>query len=169
MAGYYGYSMSNNAVMAYEDGEKPYSKWTKADIISRVRELVEDCDLKIHFTMDVFTKAPVKSLREMVLSESSWHHTSSWYNKTYFYDVDIDRLERITDDVIQSWKPEPEVKPIEERWYCVYLEWSRTRNHPKATEYRAEGVIKGNWFYPDGCGGKKKSVNANGFHKIRRV
>lgn len=32
MAGYNGFSMSNNAVAAYEDGEKPLSKWTKADI-----------------------------------------------------------------------------------------------------------------------------------------
>jgi len=29
MSGYDGYSMSNNAVDAYENGEKPISKWTK--------------------------------------------------------------------------------------------------------------------------------------------
>lgn len=33
MAGYYGYSMSNNAVEAYKSGEKPFSKWTKTEII----------------------------------------------------------------------------------------------------------------------------------------
>lgn len=33
MAGYYNYSMSNNAVNAYADGEKPLSKWTKSEII----------------------------------------------------------------------------------------------------------------------------------------
>lgn len=33
MAGYYNYSMSNNAVSAYADGEKPLSKWTKSEII----------------------------------------------------------------------------------------------------------------------------------------
>lgn len=27
MAGYQGYSMSNNAVQAYKHGEKPRSKW----------------------------------------------------------------------------------------------------------------------------------------------
>lgn len=36
MAGYYGYSMSNNAVEAYKSGEKPYSKWKKADIIQAI-------------------------------------------------------------------------------------------------------------------------------------
>lgn len=28
MAGYKGWAMSNNAVAAYENGEKPLSKWT---------------------------------------------------------------------------------------------------------------------------------------------
>ena len=32
MAGYCGYSMSNNAVDAYNSGEKPISKWKKQDI-----------------------------------------------------------------------------------------------------------------------------------------
>ena len=32
MAGYCGYSMSNNAVDAYNNGEKPISKWKKQDI-----------------------------------------------------------------------------------------------------------------------------------------
>lgn len=33
MSGYNGFSMSNNAVSAYENGLKPYSKWTKCDIL----------------------------------------------------------------------------------------------------------------------------------------
>lgn len=37
--GYRGYSMSNNAVAAYEDGEKPLSKWSKSDIILAVAEI----------------------------------------------------------------------------------------------------------------------------------
>lgn len=37
MAGYNGFSMSNNAVAAYEDGEKPLSKWTKANILIQLK------------------------------------------------------------------------------------------------------------------------------------
>ena len=37
-AGYHGYSMSNNAVAAYDNGEMPLSKWTKSAILN---ELVE--------------------------------------------------------------------------------------------------------------------------------
>ena len=36
MSGYYGISMSNNAVKAYEEGKKPYSKWTKKGILERI-------------------------------------------------------------------------------------------------------------------------------------
>lgn len=38
MAGYHNYSMSNNAVQAYNTGEKPLSKWTKAVIIEALLE-----------------------------------------------------------------------------------------------------------------------------------
>ena len=44
MAGYNGWSMSNNAVAAYEDGEKPLSKWTKADIFDAIKE--QEIELK---------------------------------------------------------------------------------------------------------------------------
>ena len=47
MAGYCGYSMSNNAVDAYNDGEKPLSKWTKRAIIEAIEEAVECEDLQL--------------------------------------------------------------------------------------------------------------------------
>ena len=36
-SGYNGYSMSKRATEAYYNGEKPLSKWTKADIRSAVK------------------------------------------------------------------------------------------------------------------------------------
>ena len=36
MAGYRGFSMSNNAVDAYNSGEKPFSKWTIGEITVQV-------------------------------------------------------------------------------------------------------------------------------------
>ena len=59
MAGYCGYSMSNNAVDAYNNGEKPISKWKKQDILSEIQEL--DIDLKCDFAK--LQKAPSKSLK----------------------------------------------------------------------------------------------------------
>lgn len=46
MAGYSGYSMSNNAVDAYENGEKPYSKWTKQDLLIDILKYVKSLVLK---------------------------------------------------------------------------------------------------------------------------
>ena len=34
--GYHGYSMSNNAVSAYSDGEMPLSKWTKRELVDAI-------------------------------------------------------------------------------------------------------------------------------------
>lgn len=42
MAGYHGYSMSNNAVAAYSNGKRPRTKWTKALILSDIKSLAID-------------------------------------------------------------------------------------------------------------------------------
>lgn len=67
MAGYCGYSMSNNAVDAYNNGEKPISKWKKQDILSGIQEL--DIDLKCDFAK--LQKAPAKVLKDLCLLLSS--------------------------------------------------------------------------------------------------
>ena len=85
MAGYYEFSMSNNAIAAYENGEKPLSKWKKADIIAAIEKAIRDKELVLNCNMDKLKKAPVKELKILCLSYSSWHHTSNHYNKTDFY------------------------------------------------------------------------------------
>lgn len=84
MAGYKGYSMSNNAVAAYEDGEKPLSKWTKREIIRELYEFAESEGINV----PDFEKLTLSELRENFLEKSSWHHTSSHYNETDFYRID---------------------------------------------------------------------------------
>lgn len=80
MAGYNGYSMSNNAVQAYECGEKPYSKWTKSDILGEIPG-----DL-----LGSAKKLTLSELKGLFLHRTSWHHTSSHYNRTDFYSVEAD-------------------------------------------------------------------------------
>ena len=80
MAGYKGYSMSNNAVAAYDDGEKPLSKWTKSEIIDELEILNDD----VSAGLKKMTGAQVKS---EFLEKSSWHHTSKMYNRTNFYSI----------------------------------------------------------------------------------
>ncbi len=93
--GYNGYSMSNNAVAAYESGEMPISKWTKNAIL----ETLEDNE-------DLYNKAnnlPAWILKDM-LKYSSWHHTSKHYNRTDFYIFDIEQLINLTDEDVKRMK-----------------------------------------------------------------
>lgn len=46
MSGYLpDYSMSVRAAQAYDEGEKPLSKWRKADILSAALKILSDSDL----------------------------------------------------------------------------------------------------------------------------
>jgi len=58
MAGYAGYSMSNNAVDAYDDYKMP---------LSRLKQWL--------------------GIKDVSFSACEWHHTSSKYNSTDFYDA----------------------------------------------------------------------------------
>jgi len=95
MAGYYHYSMSNNAIDAYERGEMPMSKWTKTAILQRLEEQFEVKDE--HFAF--FRTLSLKCLKEKLLVECGWHYTSKFFNITEFYDVEYDEDADYFDDV----------------------------------------------------------------------
>lgn len=91
MAGYSGFSMSNNAVRAYKDGEKPLSKWNK-------QEILDNCGEK----STLLNKLTLIELRDLLLYLCSWHHTSKKYNKTDFYAFDFDKLDDIDEEYINN-------------------------------------------------------------------
>lgn len=160
MAGYNGYSMSNNAIAAYDQGLKPYSKWVKSDFIYFSETLPEDKKKAIK-------NARIKELRSL-LKYCEWHHTGLMFKKTDFYAINDELIESMnTDELISFLSPVEEKKPDEYRAICTFLEWSGTRKHPKATELTEEGTIKGNWFYR--YDGSKKSITANGFKIKKRL
>ena len=171
MAGYSGWSMSNNAVDAYYNGEKPLSKWRKSDIIEAIENAIKKEELTLNCSMEKLKKLNAKSLKQICLYCSSWHHTSNHYNKTNFYSLDTDRIERLTDEKIEEFinssKNKTKEELTEEKWKCAFLEWSGTRKHPKATEVIEEGTIKGNWFIR--ADGSKKKTTANGFKFIKKI
>lgn len=81
MAGYdWSKGMSNNAVNAYENGEKPLSKWTKKEILSELENL--------GWNIENFKKFKVSDLKSELLEKSSWHHTSKFFNETNFYCIE---------------------------------------------------------------------------------
>lgn len=169
MAGYNEWSMSNNAIAAYENGEKPLSKWTRADIF----DIIVDTEIELKCSIKKLRKLPVKVLKEVCLTYSSWHHTSNHYNKTNFYSLDVEKIESLTDEKIDKLlidyktSKNAENKFLEEKWECAFLEWSGSRKHPKTTEVIEKGIIKGNWFYRKD--GTKKKTTANGFRFIKRI
>ncbi len=130
MAGYQGYRMSNNAVAAYEAGERPLTKWTKQELVELLNEEVQPLAKQLN----------LKELRLASLSYSGWHHTSSRYNKTNFYSFDQTANDRITKEYVESVISMREPKqPKNQATYITalasYTVWNGTRKRPKATNY----------------------------------
>ena len=176
-SGYHGFSMSKRAVEAYNQGEKPFSKWTKEQILNELTEFGEELYYDYPFRLKSFYKLvdqlkKVKSdvLKAHLLRKSSWHHTGKFFNRTDFYSIDFDLIDSLDLKTVKEWQQEKIKKEVEQvkRYECIYLEWGGTRQHPKATEVRAKGIIKGNWFYPDNEN-IKKSINANGFKILKEL
>ncbi len=166
MAGYSGYSMSNNAVDAYENGEKPYSKWTKQDLLIGYSQVCKESGFEIYD----LSKIRVDILKRQLLVCSSWHHTSSRYNKTDFYEISVDACERLTEEIVKeliSLKEEKTSSCIE-KWEVSYLVWSGTRNHPRATEYTETVDYDTSKSYVLTEHGKKK-ISANGFRFLKKL
>lgn len=92
-SGYSGYSMSNRAVEAYASGEQPLSKWSKDDILEAIKEINPDI-------YDEAKKLSLGTLKDLALSQSSWHHTSNYFNKTDFYAIDEDDIKELTSEKI---------------------------------------------------------------------
>ncbi len=91
--GYDGYSMSNNAREAYENGEMPLSKWSKAEIINAISEINPDINC---------SKIFLEVLKEKFLEKKSWHHTSKFYNETDFYALNEDYVRKLTQDEVDN-------------------------------------------------------------------
>ncbi len=153
MAGYKGYSMSNNAVVAYERGEKPFSKWSKKDILEEIRKNIdlEKYDFKkissrknIDLEKYDFKKISSSILKNYFLQKSSWHHTSSYYNCTNFYRInynriesfDINRYNKLVDLTSDEKMENNKDKKSDEHFiaYIKYTEWEGSRKYPKAVE-----------------------------------
>lgn len=139
MSGYCENRMSINAIHAYETGEKPKSKWTKADII----EYLPD-DLQV-----AAERLTAKEAKGLFLYWSSWHHTSATYNRTDFYEVRCDHVTvEMIDEIIanrtpaQPKQPEPITKA-----YVRFGEWVGSFKHPKLIYHEDYAIIRGSWAY----------------------
>ncbi|GLE54867.1 hypothetical protein NJBCHELONAE_01780 [Mycobacteroides chelonae] len=161
--GYDGYSMSNNARAAYDDGAVPLSGmtagWVKAHGIG--------C-----------TAATLKVLiAENEVTTTEYHHTSTRYNTTEFYrpeavKAQVERLgsDRISDIVAaaKARKQRESAGTVHRNCHVEWLEWGGTRNRPTAEEMHAEGAtvaVKGQTATITLAGGRTftKRLSTNGF------
>lgn len=142
MAGYYNYSMSNNAVDAYGEGKMPLSKWTKTAILEQCTELLAN-DERSAEKMQLLKNCTLAQLKAHILTCTEWHHTSKHYNATDFYAVDDCKLDELTPEDVAEWKadkPQKAPEPTARKGTIYYLEWTGTRNHPRAKECKIEDV-----------------------------
>ena len=174
MAGYNGYSMSNNACDAYACGEKPYNQWLKSDVLDALKYEAEYTQEQL----SQIRKYSAETVKTYFLTNTSWHHTSLYYNVTYFYDLNFNKLENEFSKVIEDLeriqeiiKEEKEEKEKNKKTFTLakvkYLEWYGTRKHPKADEKEAYALIDANrnwaYIYINSYEVKKKSIISNGF------
>ena len=174
--GYAGLSMSYNAVNAYAEGKKPYSKWKKQDIISALRRRKVD---------DEFIKEAsgiiLPALKKHLLYKTEYHHTSMRYNITDFYDlIDITpdnqaKLLRKMKDTQRSEKEKSSEKRArkqseksETKLRLVEMEFIRRSADGKHSwSISGVGVIKGNWCYLKDK--HKKQVNGKDFYITKEL
>lgn len=163
---YVGQRMSERAVIAYENGEKPLSKWTKTAIINTVLDYRDD------FEYDELKKYSKDALK-VFLAYSSWHHTGTYFNEAEFYSLDEDFIELSKEEIIETLnnrmsesKKYKGLKKVEilQKCFITYVEWEGTRKHPKAVDREAYGIIKGNWVYTEYG---KKSLNGKYVHVVK--
>ena len=132
-SGYKGYSMSKRAVDAYDKGEQPESYWTKRELL----DAVEETNPSI---LAACRSLCASELRDFLLEYKGWHHTSSFFNTTYFYAIREDLVDLKPEDVPEHERRKKE-PPVRFRGSITYLEWSGTKKHPKATKKMLENVI----------------------------
>ena len=160
--GYDGYSMSNNARNAYDSGEMPISKWTKSEIINAVHNIDPT-------KAELIRKIPLAVLRQKILRQTSWHHTSSMYNRTDFYSVDEDRVRSLSKNIVDTWDTtKKNVESTIERGNFEYIEWIGTRKRLRANKHTLKDVAvekKGSFYIvkdEDGSEIVRKKIGSNG-------
>lgn len=139
MAGYSGFYKSNNAVDAESRGLTTASATAKA------------LGLKKATTVQEFMPAV------------EWHHTSKWYNKVDYYDLDD-----ATPELVARMK-EAEAQDVQSASFLAvveFVEWRGSRNRPVAINHKGTTTItiKGQFatFELDGQQWRKK-IGGNHF------
>lgn len=171
--GYSGYSMSKNAVSAYEAGEMPKSKWTKKAIIDGIKEVCEELNLRYESKFESFKKA---DLWGMFITWSSWHHTSKCFNETDFYAINEDavkeRFEPLTAEELEQRREDQQarLKAAKAEKNKKLREWEKLQAKKEAYR-KAHGFAHNSLAalladHPELVTGKRVSSKGNPVYKV---
>lgn len=159
--GYIGYSMSERAAAAYDEGARPLTKitndWLRENGINATQTVVRDL-IKVG---QIYT--------------TEWHHTGSKYNRTEFF-----RPEAIR-EVVNNLSPEEisaarskaaqlrkqeRAEVVHEHCWVEWLQWTKGSRQPwERFESGARVVVKGKFATVTLKSGQtfRKKLDANGF------
>lgn len=166
MSGYAGYSMSKNAVLAYSEGKKPMSKWTKSEILTSLS--VTDEEKK------KLKKYCLATLRQYFLRYSEWHHTSNHFNCTDFYEIvepdtidydALDEAEAFNRENIRTQKEKKTEAKKLKKAFCRWIGWEGTRRHPKVVKKEGYCILSGSFAYTQEK--TKKKISGNHFEVVQ--
>lgn len=154
--------MSKRAADAYDNGEMPKSKWTKAAMLAALAEALEELEDEGITITDEQVKAIEKlsksDMFKYLFDYTGWHHTSKYFNMTEFYGVDADRLE----DFIQDGCT---FTPVVE--YCVGCGSFYSENH-RVTERSLESYLRANGFLKGEYDKERTMYTSGSVHVIVR-
>ena len=179
MSGYdYDEWKSNNAVQAEWEGKHPMSHWTKDLLIESIEnefrskpEIIELCK-----------KQTLAVLRKAMLCYSEWHHTSSAYNETDYFELvggSIEDIKGYIEEAKAELAKEKEAtkgkkRKIFKNIVATYEESSKTTIYRRGrskigyeweTFSEREGYIDGRYFY-DKFNNKKKDITGRHFEIV---
>jgi hypothetical protein len=146
MAGYAGYSMSNNAVDAHDAGRVPASAVTAATLTAAGLPL----------TVAQFRRGVAAG----VIRSGEWHHTSKHFNPTAFFDL-ADLAAELAEGgwSIDDIPAEPCATP-ERRVTLTFDQWEGSHTRGSFVRYVAAATVRANWAHLDD-GGKKRLDGAH--------
>lgn len=164
------HSMSVNASEAYERGEMPLSRWTKARILQGIRRQVV---IGLHLE-----ERPLEALKIYALEETCEHHTSKLFNSTTFYQVrpeiadssnmdcdmgkEFSRLMRAFDELAAKKLRDKIMKGVRTKARVSWDEWDQRGK--RFVHFESWAVLSGPWAYCER--GKRKKVDGSHFEVL---
>lgn len=154
---------ARNPFVAYCDGEKPISKWTKDDMLK------EFCTYDLRCDYESLSKLPLCELKRRFLKWKSAKYVGS--RKVDFFVIDKEQVCKVSDSDLALYRitmSNPKPEPKKETWKCSFLEWNGTLYTGLTAVRKTEvGTVCGIWFYRQN--GTRKKITSKGFVMLEKV